>query len=126
MRKKREWLAFDLTPLIDIIFLLLIFFMVFSVFKKDEFILNIDLPKAQASQIQKNDKKIIVELNQANLTLNGQKISFEDLELKSASFSKDAIVLLSIDKNVIYDRIVKLLNIFKEKKIENLSLMVEK
>lgn len=126
MRRKREWLAFDLTPLIDIIFLLLIFFMVFSVFKKDKFILNIDLPKASASKIQKNDKKIIIELSQVGLSLNGKKITFEDLEARSETFSKDSIILLSIDKNVIYDRIVRLLNIFKENKIENLSLMVKK
>jgi len=126
VRRKREWLAFDLTPLIDIIFLLLIFFMVFSVFKKDKFILNIDLPKASASKIQKNDKKIIIELSQVGLSLNGKKITFEDLEARSETFSKDSIILLSIDKNVIYDRIVRLLNIFKENKIENLSLMVKK
>jgi biopolymer transport protein ExbD len=126
VRRKREWLAFDLTPLIDIIFLLLIFFMVFSVFKKDKFILNIDLPKASASKIQKNDKQIIIELSQVGLSLNGKKITFEDLEARSETFSKDSIILLSIDKNVIYDRIVRLLNIFKENKIENLSLMVKK
>lgn len=34
MRKRRETIAPDLTPMIDVVFILLIFFIVSSVFKK--------------------------------------------------------------------------------------------
>lgn len=125
MRKKREWLTFDLTPLIDIVFLLLIFFMVFSVFKKDEFILNIDLPIANASEEEKNNKKIIIELNEEYLSFNGKKVTFDTLETQCNNFAPNAIVLLSIDKHVVYDKVVKLLNILKAKHIENISLLVK-
>lgn len=125
MRKRREWTAFDLTPLIDIVFLLLIFFMVFSVFKKDEFILNIDLPEASAAQDLKNVKRILIEMNEQSLSMNGQKISFEILQEKVKDLPKDVLVILSIDKNVVYDRVVQLLNVFKTNKVENISLLVK-
>jgi len=46
-RHRREQLSMDLTPLIDVVFLLLIFFLVTSVFKKDELALLLKLPKSE-------------------------------------------------------------------------------
>ena len=42
--KRREPLTPDLTPLIDVVFILLIFFIVSSVFKKEELALMLSLP----------------------------------------------------------------------------------
>ena len=49
--KRRETLGIDLTPVIDVVFILLIFFIVTSVFKKDELALMLDLPEADAPAI---------------------------------------------------------------------------
>ena len=46
-RQNREEVAVNLTPLIDIVFLLLIFFMVSTTFTKENH-LSIDLPEATA------------------------------------------------------------------------------
>jgi len=46
-RQRRESIAMDLTPLIDIVFLLLIFFLVTSSFKKEQLALLVKLPKAE-------------------------------------------------------------------------------
>ena len=58
MRKKnkREELVPDLTPLMDIMFLLLIFFIVTSVFRKNEHLLSLNLPQTHGSG-QKNSPK---------------------------------------------------------------------
>ena len=48
--KKRELISMDLTPLIDVMFLLLIFFIVASEFKKNESILNLSLPNSASTQ----------------------------------------------------------------------------
>ena len=50
--KRRESLGLDLTPVIDVVFILLIFFIVTSVFKKDELALVLDLPSSNAKQIE--------------------------------------------------------------------------
>ncbi len=126
MRKKREWLTFDLTPLIDIVFLLLIFFMVFSVFKKDEFILNIDLPSSQAAEKRQKQENISVELNTESLSFKGQKMTFEDFKKECAYIDPEILLILSIDKEVKYEKIVDLLDILKEKDLQNISLLVKR
>ncbi|MGK0367028.1 MAG: biopolymer transport protein ExbD, partial [Thermoproteota archaeon] len=55
----REALSFELTPLIDVVFLLLIFFLVTSVFKKEELALLLNLPKASEGKSQQAQKKNI-------------------------------------------------------------------
>lgn len=53
MRKKRqeETVSFQITPMIDMTFLLLIFFMVTSKLSKEQAKIDIALPKASASRI---------------------------------------------------------------------------
>lgn len=126
MRKKREWLTFDLTPLIDIVFLLLIFFMVFSVFKKDEFILNIDLPSSESAQKKQNIEDISIELNSEYLSYKGEKISFENFKRECNYIDPEQLLVLSIDKEVKYKKIVDLLDILKDKNLQNISLLVKR
>lgn len=56
---RRESPAIDLTPLIDVVFMLLIFFMVSTTFK-DQSMIRIDLPKASQQKQQENQEKPIV------------------------------------------------------------------
>ena len=51
--RRREPLAPDITPLIDVVFILLIFFMVTSVFRKEEAALLLQLPDVVAAPLPK-------------------------------------------------------------------------
>jgi len=53
--KRRESPDVNLTPLIDVVFLLLIFFMVSTTFKKETEI-KVDLPEASSQPVKKNKK----------------------------------------------------------------------
>ena len=55
---RRESPTIDLTPLIDVVFMLLIFFMVSTTFK-DQSMIRIDLPKASQQQKPENQEKPI-------------------------------------------------------------------
>ncbi|MDO8845932.1 MAG: biopolymer transporter ExbD [Methylicorpusculum sp.] len=63
-RKKREKLEISITPMIDVVFLLLIFFMVTTTFNK-ETALNIKLPQAEGEEPEQQPKVI-------NLTIDAQ------------------------------------------------------
>lgn len=70
---KTEVPEVNITPLIDIVFLLLIFFMISTTFKH-EFEVGIELPKAE-SDSQLNEKTIEISIDKkGNYFLNGKKL----------------------------------------------------
>lgn len=121
--KRREHIAPDLTPLIDVIFLILIFFMVSSTFKKEELALLLTLPDANSatSEIAKED--ISIELSKDEIALKGEKMTFEALD---SAFSKvkdkKKPINVRIDKEVTYARITKLLDLLNKHGLNNLAL----
>jgi len=123
MRKKRELIAPDLTPVIDIVFILLIFFMVTSVFKKEEVILALNLPKLEASTQATEDKSITIELSKKELAIDGKKYSFENSKELFASYDKNIKILIRIDKEVEYERVMKLFDRLQQNRLTSFSLV---
>jgi biopolymer transport protein ExbD len=62
-RRKRRPLEITLTPMIDVVFLLLIFFMVTTTFNQQSE-LKINLPEADGEEISDNDKMITLTISQ--------------------------------------------------------------
>ena len=124
--KRREQLGMDLTPIIDVVFILLIFFIVTSVFKKDELALILDLPKADTKAVEVNDDQIFIELNEDKLAIKGIEVSFKSLEdnLKEIKDNKKAVIV-RIDKNTKYERVVKVLDLLQKYNLNNLALVTE-
>ena len=106
--KKREILTPDITPLIDVVFILLIFFIVSSVFKKDELALVLNLPTSSAQEIELKEKEIIIELNDEKLAIYGNETSYESLEEEIIKIEdKERNIIFRIDKDVKYEKIIK-------------------
>ena len=129
MRKRtRESLTPDLTPLIDVVFLLLIFFMVSTVFKKEELALLLNLPSSSSEDVKESKKELLnIELSKTEIALNGKKFSIKELENKIKSYNKkDTPVMLRVDEIVEYKRVVLILDLLKKYKLSNLSLITKK
>ena len=122
--KRREPLGLDLTPVIDVVFILLIFFLVTSVFKKEELALMLDLPKANAKELAVKKEQIFIELSVDKLAIKGIEVSFESLEdnLKAIENKNDAVIV-RIDKKVPYERVVKVLDLLQKYSLNNLALV---
>lgn len=126
-RTKRESLAMDLTPLIDVVFLLLIFFLVTSTFKKDELALLLKLPKTeQGAGSEKKFDQLTIELSNEEVAVNGKKSSMEDLPTTFQNTSKEALINLRVDGDVKYQRLVQVLDLLQLNKLENISLITDK
>jgi biopolymer transport protein ExbD len=126
-KNRREHLVPELTPLIDVVFLLLIFFMVSSVFKKEELALLLNLPKSEAGKSENAQKKFItIELASGSIAYEGAKLSLDDLKGKVAELEKKTLVNLRVDGEVKYDRLVNILDLLQKNKLENLSLITVK
>ena len=118
----------DLTPLIDMVFLLLVFFLVTSTFKKDELALLLKLPKAEqgAGQAEKKIDQLTIELSDNEIAVNGKKSSVEELPAVFQKTAKETLVNLRVDGDVKYTRLVKVLDLLQVNKLENISLITDK
>lgn len=121
-KKKRESAKLDLTPLIDVVFLLIIFFMVTTTFNNFGSV-QIDLPSSTIQQTDKNKSiEIIIDKDgNYHISEDGKisQVQFSDLDayLKSV---KEATV--SADKDLKYQIIMDVITKIKENGVENLGL----
>lgn len=127
MRKHREFLVPDLTPLIDIVFLLLIFFLVTSVFKKEDVALLLNLPKSSYSSQEINNKDINIYITIEKIQLENEEITIEALDQElSKILNKNSLINVRIDKEVKYQKIINILDLLKKYELLNLALVSEK
>jgi biopolymer transport protein ExbD len=125
--RRREPLTPDMTPLIDVVFLLLIFFLVSTAFKKDEHVLPLNLPSSEASVEKVQKEEVNIEISSDKIALKGKEITFENLETELAKISdKKSPINVRIDKDVRYEKIMKLFDILKKHDLNNLALINEK
>ncbi|MFZ8934423.1 MAG: ExbD/TolR family protein [Bacteriovoracaceae bacterium] len=126
--RRRDELVPDLTPLMDIMFLLLIFFIVTSVFRNDQNILALNLPKTEGASEGKGDKKeLVLELSKDKFVVNKKEVSLDDFSNVIKSYKDPKIAVdFRVDKDVVYDRIVKVLSVLQQNNLTNLSLVTSK
>ena len=87
-RRKRAEVEVNLTPLIDVVFLLLIFFMVSTTFTKNTQ-LSIDLPEANADPSQVSEKQVEVTITrQGEYAVNEVVLVNNELETLKKAIEK--------------------------------------
>jgi len=93
----------NLTPLIDIVFLLLVFFMLTSHFVRDE-VINIDLPEADSGEALDEPQQIEIIINEAGeYLIHSEIVTLEALELlltEELKEQKEKVVRIRGDENV--------------------------
>jgi len=126
-KRSRQEVNADITPLIDVVFLLLIFFMTSTVFKKTELALLLNLPKTESGEsAASNSKALIIEVSKDKTAIDGKGLTMQDLEARLSSIkNKEKPIDLRVDKEVKYHRLVKILDLLKKFDLSNLSLITE-
>ena len=87
-RRKREEVDVNLTPLIDVVFLLLIFFMISTTFTKETRI-EIDLPEAVGDAAQVVEKQIEITITRGGeFAVNDVALAKDDIETLKRAIEK--------------------------------------
>lgn len=87
----------------------------------------LDLPSSQAQALEIKEKEIFIELSSDKLALFGEEISFEDFDKQLSKIdNKKRTIIVRIDKNVEYQRVVKILDTLQKYDLNNLSLVTKK
>ena len=82
-RKREHGLQFNITPLIDVVFLLIIFFLVASHFVRAENQESVDLPKATQADDQPDEspnRLVVTVTADRQLHVGGRIVQFDELE----------------------------------------------
>ena len=119
---KRDYDDDGLLPLVNIIFLLLIFFMIVGVIEKSILKDNLDLPSVELDRFQNKEViKIYYDKNK-ELFIDDKKISLNDIStlLKTPDAAK---IVLIADKSLLVSDINKVLLVLQNNKINNIHLL---
>ena len=114
IRKKAERPHIEIAPLVDIIFLLLIFFMLSSNFIKP--MIKMELPKALFEEKLEKVDLVITVTGENEIYVNKDRVEIEGLKEtlveKMASLGKYDVIFRG-DKHIGYDMFVEILDIAK-------------
>jgi len=128
-RKTEEDYSLAMAPLIDVVFLLLIFFMVSTAFVDFTRRMEIELPETKAGAGAEREKVFQIEITQnKNMYLMGDLVDPEDLASLLAEGSMGIMrrsAVVSADRRVEYGFVVKIMGIVREAGISDLSVAVK-
>jgi biopolymer transport protein ExbD len=128
-REDEDNFALDLTPLIDVVFLLLIFFMVSTVFVDFNRRMDLTLPSSKSSSTEDPGEVLTIELTaDQKMFFQGTQISISQLESKlrdviKAGGKKSAVV--RADKGLSFGKVIEVMGILRAEKIEDISVAVK-
>ena len=117
-------ITFDFAPMVDIVLLLVIFFMLTSNFTAKDKALPLDLPRASSS-IQDTPAIPTVSVDQnGKVYLEGKALPLEELEgaLKPLANQSGGLVALRADKRGNYGTVVSVIDAIKRAGGERLAL----
>tara|TARA_B110000238_G_C16042718_1_gene402583 strand:+ start:570 stop:965 length:396 start_codon:yes stop_codon:yes gene_type:complete len=112
----------NLLPLVNIIFLLLIFFMLAGVIVKQKELHNVNLASATIEEYIEQDKNTLFINADGSLTLNDQSIT-ESLLKEKLMLLKTENILIAADGSLDSSSLNKILLILSDSKIKNVTLL---
>ena len=126
-RRKAKAPAFALTSMLDVIFLLLCFFVTASVFSQWESEISISLPSASTSETPSRlpGEVILNVARDGSVTVNAKKLTLEDLGgrlRKVADFYPGQPVVIRADRDTSYNSLVKVIDTCRNAGVWNFSL----
>ena len=112
----------NLLPLVNIIFLLLIFFMLAGVIAKQKEMYDIDLASAVIDVYIEKDKHILFIKSNGEIIFNDETITIKTLEEKLKSID-DKNIIIAADKLVTTGKLNNILIKLNKNKISNVTLL---
>jgi biopolymer transport protein ExbD len=127
-RQSREEVSVNLTPLIDIVFLLLIFFMVSTTFTKENH-LNISLPEASASASDEIPQSIDILISESGeYSVNGRSLVNTQIDTLKSAMTQElngrdaAPVVITADARTTHESVVRAMDAAGQLGLVNLSI----
>ena len=126
-RREREDPEVSMSPLIDAVFLLLIFFLVATMWKKDKKDINIDLPvSTSAEKLKPEDENVVIGITEeGDFYLDGVASSLQELYdelVQVAVITPDIRIRLDVDQNAPFHRVVEVMDLCQFRGLDNIGI----
>lgn len=116
-------------PMIDIIFFLLVFFMISTMTMVQQNTFKVGLPQANSAQLDMNQHVNITVMADGNIAFNKESLDKEQLIRRvqiELQRNPDLQVILNGDKDVNYGFVIETFDALKQAGVKKLSIAVEK
>jgi biopolymer transport protein ExbD len=127
-RRKREEPRVDLTPMVDVVFLLLIFFMISTTFVETPGI-SVQLPESSSQREIKVPEEVKIQLSkEGEIYIGEERLSLEELRVRLAGYGAKAREMnfaLYADREARHGRVVQVMDLAREAGFGKLAIATE-
>ena len=123
IRRDRNLPEIELTPLIDVLFMLIVFFVLTAVFTESS--LSVRLPKAVGEHAQGDSVTLTLDANGSVFLGRATLSEGEAVERSFASYCEGKKILVAADRDVPYGAVVSLLEKLRIRGVGSAGLLVE-
>jgi len=124
-RQKKGSPNFDLTPLIDVVFQLLIFFMLTTTFLNLESRVKVNLPTGDFAAAEPTNNITVTITENNTIYFNGKLIDpLKITENVVSELKKDpqGVVVLEADQNVLHGKVIRVMDLIKKGGAEKIAI----
>ncbi len=121
--------SINIIPLIDVIFFLLVFFMLFTSFRANPHGLEMQLPQAVTATEQDENNFIVYISQDEEHYLNDEQISIEQMRntlQQEVNENPQLVVIINPDRRVRYEAIILVMDNLRQIGINNIFLGAER
>jgi len=116
----------DLTPLVDVVFQLIIFFMVSTVFVEFTQQMDIETPEVEGSLAQDQIKRLTIEITvDEKIFLEGQELALDVIPEHLRDRSSAQSVVIRADKRLPYGVVMQVMQICRSAGINDIRTTVQ-
>jgi biopolymer transport protein ExbD len=123
-RKKPLDESLRVAPLLDIIFLLLLFFLLTSVFMEPG--IPVELPESDTAELQSEQQEVVIALSKSGeITVNSNSVSYDELSTALSTLLQSSTtrnVIVNVDKATPFDAFIRVVDAVKQAGGEDLII----
>jgi biopolymer transport protein ExbD len=131
-KDEEENFGMEMTPMIDVVFLLLIFFMVSTVFVDFNRQMDLSLPSSKSANLDDSPKTLEIEMTaDKQIFFNGKKVTLDSLEKAlgeakgKPSEGQKQTAIIRADKNLPYGNVIKVMGVLQSAGVPDISVAVK-
>ncbi|NCJ08429.1 biopolymer transporter ExbD [Synechococcales cyanobacterium C] len=113
LEETEEEFELNIVPMIDVIFAILTFFIISSLFLTRSEALPVNLPKAASAEVRERTRITVTVQDSGDLLLNREAIALSDLQAQARQLMADtgeAVIVINADEAVNHGRVIAVMD----------------